>query len=401
MVSFLQLVKKIRPITPEQLKGKPLWFFGCGLYAQNLIKQWQPNVLGFVSSNKDRDSTNLMLQGNIPVIDPSEVAGCVVLASSVFQYRLNQLATLSSANFDAIEYIYIVDEYQALRIQRAGLSSASKKLLISKLGVIFPHYDRFLDPIRGYAKARGVDVATICPLFMHCYPEFVEADNLLIWGGVKPPYLVLDDLKVSGHKSYIEYGFFPQNNYYYFDKKGVNENCSLMTDDLDWVEASHIEHLDSIRSSFLAGFQRLSEDYVLIPLQVPDDANVLYASKFQNGMQEFIDYICTCYPAGTKLLFKAHPKDHERRTYNYRGHANSDLPFTHLMQHAKLVHGITSSTLYEAALAGLPVISEGNSLLNKHSEQITKLLAAMVHRQLHVQQTDLVYHLQRYSNFIL
>lgn len=401
MASFLQLVKKIRPITPEQLRGQSLWFFGCGLYAQNLIKKWQPKVLGFVSTDKDRDVTALALLGEMPVIEPAEVTGSIILASGVFQYRLNQLLSLHAADFDAIEHIYIVDEHQELRVQRAGFSSSSKQLLISKLGVIFPDYDRFLDPIKRYAKDRGVDVATVCPLFMHCYPEFVQADNLLIWGGVKSPYLVLDDLKVSGRKSYIEYGFFPQNNYYYFDKKGVNENCSLMTDNLDWVEQRHIERLNDIRSDFLAGFQHLSEDYVLIPLQVPDDANVIYASRFQNGMQEFIDYICAYYPTGTKLLFKAHPKDHARKTYDYRGHAFSDLPFTTLMQHAKLVHGITSSTLYEAALAGLPVISEGNSLLNKHSGQVIKLLAAMLDRQIHVQQTDLTYHLQRYSNFIL
>lgn len=400
MNSFLRLIKKIKPITPEQLTGKALWFFGCGLYAQNLINQWHPTVLGFVCMERDRLATELFVQGNTSVIEPAEVVGSVVLASGVFQYRLNQLLSLSAADFDAIEHIFIVDEFQTLRIQRAKAAPSSKRLLISKLGVIFPEYDRFLDPIRLYAKNRGIDVATICPLFMHCYPEFIEADNLLIWGGVKSPYLVLDDLKVSGHKSYIEYGFFPQKNYYYFDKKGVNENCTLMTDNLDWVEHSHIAKLDEIKSDFLPGFQRISEDYVLIPLQVPDDANVIYASRFQNGMQEFIDYICAYYPKGTQLLFKAHPKDHARKTYNYQGHACSDLPFTSLMQHAKLVHGITSSTLYEAALAGLPVISEGNSLLNKHSGQVAKLLAAMVDRQVHVQQSNLEYHLHRYSNFI-
>lgn len=398
MNSFLQLVKKIKPVTPDELGGKSLWFYGSGAYAQNLIKTYQPKVLGFVCSDKDRDATERTLQGQAKVIGPSSVIGSVVLASGAFQYRLNQLLSLSTADLDAIEHIYIVDLHRALRIRRAGNVPSSKRLLISKLGIIFPTYDRFLDPLRAHANEHGVDVATVCPLFMHCYPEFVEADNVLIWGGVKLPFQVLDDMQVCGHKSYIEYGFFPQNDYYYFDKKGVNENCSLMTDNLDWVEQKHIAQIDKIRSTFLPDFQQLSADYVLVPLQVPDDANVIYASRFLNGMQEFIDYICTYYPSGTRLLFKAHPKDYDRKTYDYRGHASSDLPFTELMQHAKLVHGITSSTLYEAALAGLPVISEGDSLLNKHSGQITKLLAAMIDRQIHVQQTDLDYWLMRYSN---
>ena len=74
MNSFLRLVKKIKPITPDRLAGKSLWFFGCGLYAQNLIKKWQPKVLGFVSSDKDREATEFVLQGQIPLIEPAEVA---------------------------------------------------------------------------------------------------------------------------------------------------------------------------------------------------------------------------------------------------------------------------------------------------------------------------------------
>lgn len=401
MSEFLKIVKKITPITPDEINGKPLWFFGTGLYARKLIAQWHPKVLGYVSTDISRDAAEGSLQGLTTIIEPAMVSGSVVLATSFFQYRLNQLLSLCEADLDAIEHIYIIDEFKHQRILRAGVTVSSKKLLIAKLGVIFPEYDRFLDPIRRWALAHDTDVATICPLFMHHYHEFAESENILIWGGVKLPYQVLSAMQLTGRKSYIEYGFFPQRNYYFLDKLGVNEHCALMTDTLDWVEQIHLKKLEQVRAEFLSGFQRLAKEYVLVPLQVPNDANVIYASRFQNGMQEFIDYICDYYPAGTKLLFKAHPKDHSRKTYDYRGHAHSDLPFTELMQHAKQVHGITSSTLYEAALAGIPVISEGNSLLNAHSGQIIKLLAAMVDRQIHVEQTDLTYHLQRYTNLII
>ena len=206
-------------------------------------------------------------------------------------------------------------------------------------------------------------------------------------------------MNIKGNRTYIEFGFFPQKNHYYFDKIGVNDKCSLMTDSLDWIDSTHLERLKNIKSDFLSNFQHQSKDYVLVPLQVPNDANVIYTSRFNNGMQEFIDYVCAYHPAGTKLIFKAHPKDRVRKEYNYYGHASSDLPFLTLLQSARLVHGITSSTLYEAALAGVPVISEGNSLLNKHSDQINKLLAAMVDRQINVQQQNLDYWLNEYSNF--
>lgn len=218
-------------------------------------------------------------------------------------------------------------------------------------------------------------------------------------GGVKRPYIILDYMKVSGYRTYIEFGFFPQSNYYYLDKRGVNNYCELMDDSLDWVERVHLDRLRDLRSEFLSKFKRRSRDYVLVPLQVPDDANVIYASRFINGMQEFIDYICDFYPKGTKIVFKAHPKDRHRKSYNYHGHFDSDLPFLTLLKNAHSVHGITSSTLYESALAGVPVISEGESLLNQHAGQIEKLLAAMVDRQIHVQQSDLTYYFRRYSNF--
>ena len=52
-----------------------------------------------------------------------------------------------------------------------------------------------------------------------------------------------------------------------------------------------------------------------------------------------------------------------------------------LIAEAKLVHGINSSVLYEAALIGKDIKVEGNCLLKTHQHQNDKLLAAMVARQ--------------------
>jgi hypothetical protein len=51
---------------------------------------------------------------------------------------------------------------------------------------------------------------------------------------------------------------------------------------------------------------------------------------------------------------------------------------------SKIVHGINSSVLYEAALLGKPVCIEGDCLLKRHIKQIDKLLAAMYYRQFNV-----------------
>ena len=225
--------------------------------------------------------------------------------------------------------------------------------------------------------------------------------HVFIWNGQRDffqpalSYLAARNIPVT----YMEAGFFPQDQHFYLDRYGVNQKCRLMSDDLGWVGEKHLERIRTTRDNFFGNISLLNEDYVLIPLQVPTDANIVYCSRFTSGMQEFIDYICDIYKGRERLVFKVHPKDPYNGQYRFYGHETSDANFAELLSRAKKVHGITSSTLYEAALAGIETISEGESLLNRHSHQVKKLLAAMIDRQAHVNETDLSYWLRTYSNF--
>ena len=92
MIYLLQLLKKIKPITPKQLTGKSLWLLGSGSYAHKIINSWQPKVLGFIS---DSHSFNNTISKKYPTVEPSEAEGDILLASGVYAYRLQQLMTLS------------------------------------------------------------------------------------------------------------------------------------------------------------------------------------------------------------------------------------------------------------------------------------------------------------------
>jgi hypothetical protein len=97
-------------------------------------------------------------------------------------------------------------------------------------------------------------------------------------------------------------------------------------------------------------------------------------------MQEFIDYIEEIYPQEI-IYFKPHPKDRLKSSYKFKRGLVVEGDLIKLIAEAKLVHGINSSVLYEAALIGKDIKVEGNCLLKTHQHQNDKLLAAMVARQ--------------------
>ena len=116
-------------------------------------------------------------------------------------------------------------------------------------------------------------------------------------------------------------------------------------------------------------------------------------------MQAFIDFIEKKY-SSEKIIFKAHPKDRMKSTYSLKHGTFSEDNSRSLILSAKLVHGINSSVLYEAALAKKAVIAEGNCLLTSVTAPIESILAAMVARQHHIDQTFFdEQKLHRFSHF--
>jgi hypothetical protein len=75
-------------------------------------------------------------------------------------------------------------------------------------------------------------------------------------------------------------------------------------------------------------------------------------------------------------------------TYRLKYGKFSEEDSRSLIMSSKLVHGINSSVLYEAVLAGVPVVVEGECLLKHHAAKADKLLAAMVFRQFDIEHSE-------------
>lgn len=212
------------------------------------------------------------------------------------------------------------------------------------------------------------DSALSC--FMHIY----------LWNGTKDVFSPIKKrIKCLGLKfDFLECGFFPQRDYFYVDPMGINNERHLSTDTLEWVTADMFQKKEQLKHRFFEHTGKVDEGYVFVPLQLANDSNVQCNSRFRQGMQEFIDFIEQQYPE-QRVIFKKHPKD----PLNYQSIKGefSLLDSRTLILGATCVHGINSTVLFEAALAGKKVIAEGQCLLNHFSADVQTVIAAMIARQ--------------------
>ncbi|MCF2948124.1 hypothetical protein L0668_08405 [Paraglaciecola aquimarina] len=387
------LLKKLKPVALDALAQQQFMLFGSGGFANGIIERFGANITKRIEYPAALEKIHSQpLTHNWCA--PKDASGTVVIGTGNGNYQYNQLCALVENH--NIQEVLLVDPYLDLR--NIGKAPPQDCILLLEHADGVVRHANHLKSLKLYFKSKGLTVVSVCPLTLFYYVQYWNCRYVLIFNGQRPLYDIAKSVFSNRKLTYVEYGFFPQKNYYYLDKKGVNHQSSLMHDDLTWVTSSHIEKLELVKKQFLNGFEHKSKDYVLVPLQVPDDVNIMNCSRFTNGMQEFIDYIIDYYPKDEKIVFKAHPKDPHRHSYDYRGYPVSDKNFISLLENAKRVHGITSSTLYEAALAGVEIVTEGISILSKHSHQLERLFAAMVDRQVKINELEPAYWVRNYSN---
>ena len=392
---FVALLERIEVVSMQSLGKYKFMMFGSGIFAKEIYKSFPDNVTAVIEHPENINNTSYV--GMKSCVPPEEAAGVVLLATSPVAFKLNQMKALATMASKAIEKILIIDP--CISESNLDVKSSKNSILLFDCGIL-KHLEH-LKGFREYFQRLGRPVVTTCPDKIYFYRDLWDSPDVFVWGGQREVYQIIDVAMPKKKKTYLENGFFPQSSYFYMDKKGVNQECSLMDDDLSWIDKTHLKKLDEVKKQFLRNYSHKSSDYVLVPLQVPDDANVVNCSRFNHGMQEFIDFIDSSYSERERIVFKAHPKDPYRNDYIFHGREVSDLPFLELLQHAKHVHGITSSTLFESVMAGVDVIFEGNSLLSKHVGNHQKLLAGMVDRQASINESDLAYWLDKYSHVSL
>lgn len=388
----------------SQLGDMPYSIVGDGGYVVSLlalIQRTHGNMPKRIYVNQLNQDLPAELQAFEDTL-ASEKEETLVLGTSLFQLEmLTRITKIVCGNPRFVDVLAAKGNEETLDYYQKQVPNNRPYLIFIAVN---PHdnISNFLAKFFSRLDEYKIDIVIRHPLQNISDQALLSASGVLIWNGsmsIHQPILrKIKSLNVD--VTFVECGFFPQSEYFYFDKVGVNDQSQLKLDNLHWVDDKHKNALEIVRRAFYLDASPYPEsDYIFVPLQVPNDSNILQNSRFTSGMQEFIDFIEDQY-AGEKIIFKAHPKDRMKSEYRLKHGAFSDADSRSLIMSAKLVHGINSSVLYEAALAQKIVIAEGNCSLNSFSDATELMLAAMVARQYSVrslcfdEQT-----IQRFSHF--
>jgi len=265
------------------------------------------------------------------------------------------------------------------------------------------HFDHWLRSFASYLSRQGHKVIHRSGTVSNFWFEYVvpRCHHVFIWNGNEDHYLLVKELCHRYHVplTIMEVGYFPQKNYVIFDRKGINARSELMEDSLEWVDKNHINRSKELSRVYVGSKKHTGKNlYILAPLQLASDTNIKNHSPFKS-MQAFIDHTEMKFP-DDKVVFKKHPLDKSSYTTKNPNNtivANGDILM--LAQDARLVYGINSTSLLEATLMNVPTIAIGEGFLNKHQNNIEKLIAALWDKQAPINATDYQYWLQRYTDF--
>lgn len=200
------------------------------------------------------------------------------------------------------------------------------------------------------------------------------ANFAVIWNGYQHTSMSVTKIcELRGiPKCYIEWGMLPQSDNFFIDPLGFCGQ-SILCKDLSWVDKKDMEALYLKRESMQKQYPRDDGGYVLVPLQIENDTQVLHNSPY-NNMEEFVSHVENMYPNNT-IIVKPHPKSPAKRNFN-RAQTTEEKDFLKLASSASVVVSISSTTLYESAILGVPVVAIGDHpiRLNK-KDKLDKVLA--------------------------
>lgn len=206
------------------------------------------------------------------------------------------------------------------------------------------------------------------------------AEQVYIWNGAyggNDGDVIHYAESVASNVTYCEIAWFPQSKFLYFDSEGTNGNSSLFDDPLDWLEEDDFRAAENLGVQYRDGRELTDDGYILVPLQLPGDQQILRWSPYR-WMGSFIRDTREKFN-GRKLIFRRHPKDKKRYEDLNIGH-EGEGNLKDLICGADMVYGINSTVLLEAALMGKEVESIGKCLLNIGPSR-NHALAALVARQ--------------------
>lgn len=385
----------------DDLADKNYAIVGDGAYVASLLKlinQRHRNHPICIYVREENKALTKYIQKDESELDEFE-GEMLVLGTNLFQLEMMErvVPLLSNKSVKFYDVLAAKGNIATLSYYQTTFPEDAPYLLYFAVNPV-DNFELYLQNFFDWVSQQGVEIVVRHPLQHVGSDQLSNAVGVLIWNGSMSVYQpIIEQCKsIDVDVSYVECGFFPQNKHFYLDKNGVNAKSQLYQDDLSWVSDDDIALLEDSLSQYKGNHRIELGDYILVPLQVPTDSNIINHSRFNNGMQEFIDYIEALYPE-ENIWFKPHPKDRLKASYQFSKGKLVEGDLITLIAEAKKIHGINSSVLYEAALMGKEVFVEGDCLLKQHKGKIDKLLAAMLSRQFDV--ADLEFSIDKIRRF--
>lgn len=191
-----------------------------------------------------------------------------------------------------------------------------------------------------------------------------HASLCVMWNGSqgKTPLCAKLCRKRSIPHVFFEWGMLPQSTTFMVDPKGFCGD-SILNDSLHWVTNEDKNNLKIKRAELQCKYPIKNEGFILVPLQVEADSQILYHSIY-NSMAEFISHVEDLYP-NDRIIVRPHPKG---RKIQKTRHAEVvyEGDFLSWASRASRVVGITSTCLYEAGVLGVPIVAMGDHPLRSH-----------------------------------
>jgi acetyltransferase-like isoleucine patch superfamily enzyme len=225
------------------------------------------------------------------------------------------------------------------------------------------------DGIDGLAEAQEKRASAIAELLTSEAPS-----HLIIWGGNFEYQLgTHEGVARAGYADrmiFCEVAWFPQQEFMYFDCKGVNIRSSLVDYSAPRLSPGQYRLLDAFRAHF--GISRagntgpdVMEKSVFVPLQIESDTSFRLGSPFKTNA-EFVTFLEDWLPSEYSATLKLHPKEHNRGSPVHTRRSNFRLikagSLDRMLLSASHVIGINSTTLLEAALLDKNTIAFGDGL---------------------------------------
>lgn len=195
--------------------------------------------------------------------------------------------------------------------------------------------------------------------------ELKSGTVIMVWNGQSSAYDVLKPFAGKFEFRFWELAWFPQSQYIYCDKQGVNGAASIVRSEPVPIAFREVA---------------LNPKRILLPLQLEQDTNIKDHSPFST-MSEFVSHLVNTIPADSSveaIVIRSHPREPQLRDSLDFDDARicwDEDTLEESLRKADLIVGINSTLLLEALVFKKPVVAFGKNVYSGHSVVIEANMA--------------------------